>query len=431
MQQQEQQLPLIPSQLSNDYSVINNKPLTGAAATITNVDEPEVIDDWGLSDDHNFHLFAQHEIRTVYMIMDVPKKMYDNIITPLPFGDDGVGETTTTATTTNTITTPVTTDTDSCNSSSRILKKFYISCIEALTPIDMIDLGSGIHDATCHCVWTGAFLLIAALSSNHKLLHPYIFHRSYRDDKSIKSTTIDSRVDSSPVIGLKNSYDTLNQQDRPIRVLELGCGTGIGSIGLWTAFHDHIDNCTGGNNITVSPVVHITMTDADPEALKLCRTNCELNHIPNDDYEIESLCWGEEIGTSSKVAVCSPYHVVFATAVLYDISVLSPLLQTAYQCLCHDGHFVLAHVPRACYKSTHPAVSNLNEYIIHYATTIGGFQLVHIIYPNECNYNEKNGGTTKYAPFPKDALNSMTLQEMQDIGASIFVFKKCSNSTAE
>ena len=169
------------------------------------------------------------------------------------------------------------------------------------------------------------------------------------------------------------------------------------------------------------------MTDADPEALKLCRTNCELNQLPTCDYDIESLFWGEEIRSSSKIALCSPYDVVFATDVLYDIALLVPLVQTAYQCLCQDGYFILAHVPRACYTSTHPAVTNLNDYIIHCTTTDGGFDLITIIHPNDLHYHDTTTSSsiiTNHSPFPKDALNSITLQEMQDIGASIFIFQK-------
>jgi 2-polyprenyl-3-methyl-5-hydroxy-6-metoxy-1,4-benzoquinol methylase len=380
---------------SNDPLVIIDKTFIGTECTVslvtastTNVsdgncnvdDNDEVIDDWGLSNDHNFHLFAQHEIRVVYMLMRMRRKKTDNSMEKRLSNSCDTIETT-----------------DSTDD-TLILKKFHISCVEALTPIDMIDLGYGIHDATCHCVWTGAFLFIAAICSNYELLYPYIFHRNNDDTPA-----------------------TLDTEHRPIHVLELGCGTGIGSIGIWTAFHD--DNNKNSSSMALEQL-HLTMTDADPEALKLCCTNCALNHIPTGDYDIESLFWGEEIMPTTRVALCSPYDVVFATDVLYDISLLLPLLQTAYNCLCHDGYFILAHVPRACYKSTHPAVSNLNDYIIHSAVTDGGFQFERIIHPNECCHC--NDSTTKHIPFPKDALNSMSLQEMQDIGASIFIFQKSS-----
>ena len=339
--------------------------------------------------DHNFHLFAQHEIRTIYMIMDGLNHESINAIVENSLQHNGI----------------VAVNNTDERHDHRIWKQYYISCVEALTPIDMIDLGYGIHDATCHCVWTGAFLFVAAVSGGdrHNVLHPYIFHRDKNDNDKIDIFS-DSKATTSAG----------NTEHRPIHVLELGCGTGIGSIGIWMAFHD-------SNDTNITPV-HITMTDADPEALKLCQTNCELNHIPSYSYDIDTLFWGEEIASTSRVALHLPYDVVFATDVLYDITLLLPLLQTAYNCLCQRGYFILAHVPRACYKSTHPAVSNFNEYIIHSAITDGGFLFERTIHPNECCHND--GIPLNESSFPKDALNSMSLQEMQDIGAAIFIFQK-------
>ena len=389
-----QQQQSLPTQQQVDEKLVEDRTKIGAASVVgvitkeealdtggnADSEHDEVIDDWGLSNNHNFHFFAQHEIRNIYMrTIGSRKNRTDNTMqTPLPDSDDV-----------------------DAVAAVVVLKQFYISCVEALTPIDMIDLGYGIHDSTCHCAWTGAFLFVAAIGSHHyTLLHPYIFHHHNRDDTN-------------------NTNDT---RCRPTNVLELGCGTGIGSIGLWTAFQDDNDN----RERMAHEQLHLTMTDADPEALKLCRSNCELNHIPTCEYEIDTLLWGEEVNSTSTVGLRSPYDVVFATDVLYDISFLFPLLQTAYGCLCPDGYFILAHVPRACYKSTHPAVSNLNDYIIHAACNEGGFQFVKTIHPNECcpNYDS----CTKDMAFPKDALNSMPLQEMQDIGASIFIFLK-SNTT--
>jgi hypothetical protein len=116
-------------------------------------EEVAVYDDWGLSMD--FHLFARHEAHPVYIPEDH-------------------------------------------DASSSPWRHFQILCVEALTPLDMVHLGSGtfymqckirlitsqklitfhsslphgflgIHDATGHCVWTGAFLLIALL----RKLDPY------------------------------------------------------------------------------------------------------------------------------------------------------------------------------------------------------------------------------------------------------------------
>ena len=393
----------------------------------SNDNDIEVIDDWGWSHDEHFHLFAQHEIRTVYMRRPLLRcnssssssSSSPNDKSSLCASDD---------------------DNEALRSSSDIppppeaplptFHSFYISCVEALTPLDMIDLGDGIHDATCHCVWTGAFLFLTALSK--PILYPYIICRHYHGTHPCDHTT-DSSDTPSLIPDIIPTVCTTGTERRPIQVLELGCGTGIASIGLWAAFRHHHHNKGTDTDRTALPLVHITMTDADPEALKLCRTNCELNHIPSSHYDIDVLFWGTAIDSTSAVARGLPYDVVLATDVLYDITLLRPLLQTAHTLLVDQGIFLLAHVPRACYKSTHPAVSNLDEYIIPCATTTtmehdddhdGGFQFLRIIYPDECGDGDDNNN-----PFPKDALNSITISEMQEIGAAIFVFQKANQGT--
>jgi len=273
-----------------------------------------VEDDWGLSMD--FHLFAQHQAHPVY------------------YHDD-------------------------CNSS------FQVLCVEALTPVDMVNLGSGIHDATGHCVWTGAFLLVACWSE----LQPLYFA-----DK---------------------------------RVVELGCGTGIGGLSL---LMNHSDSSTKHASF-------VAFTDSDPEALALCQRNCDLNKLPNGKYCVLPLTWGEE-PLPAAMNTKLPFDTVLATDVLYDIGLLPPLFQTAASCLSdNQGIFVLAHVPRACYNSQNPPVDNLEQYIVERAKGFG-FALERLVRPlDDCC-------TDKTKSFPNDALNKMSLQEMHEIGAAVFVFRR-------
>jgi Lysine methyltransferase len=353
-------------------------------------EEEEVIDDWGLAT-ANFQLFAQHDIGTVYMKQSVQ------------YHDD----------TTNSLATSNDSNDDNSSKSDPPVNflSFSLLCVEALTPIDMIHLGSGIHDATGHCVWTGAFLFLASLESS---LFSYFNSKALdKNDEAVYTTTAEISNNNFQQVKLMNQRRCRSRR----RVLELGCGTGIGSIGVWTAYQKY----HGNEDCDCDNCVHqpwITMTDADPEALDLCRRNCQLNHIPTDSYTVQSLYWGKQ-PLPECIASIMPYDTVFATDVLYDIKLLRPLFETANTCLDNHGHFILAHVPRACYDSNHPPVPSLDDYICQCAESCCGFYLERIIRPTDC-------GSDFFATsiFPKDALNSTSLQEMETIGAAIFVFQK-------
>ena len=322
--------------------------IKSAAAAKPAAEEPPIApppqqeeDDWGLS--MNFHLFAQHQAHPVYYYCS-NRSSTDN------------------------------------QQQHRQQHSFQILCVEALTPLDMMHLGSGTHDATGHCVWTGAFLLIAC---REELLPNYFADR---------------------------------------RVIELGCGTGIGGLSLLAPDDKHNNN---SNHSTAASAAasFVAFTDSDPEALALCQRNCELNKLPRDCYSVLPLTWGEEPLPKDIIAK-GPFDTVCATDVLYDIGLLPPLFQTAASCLvAHGGGtFVLAHVPRACYNSQNPPVDNLEEHIVERAQTYG-FALERLLRPRDCSC-WATGGVQPPESFPADALNRMSLQEMEEIGAAIFVFRK-------
>jgi predicted nicotinamide N-methyase len=203
-----------------------------------NKDDPPVQesaqeDDWNLPLD--FHMFAQHESHSIYI---------------------------------------------------HSARDFQIECVEALTPLDMMNLSTGTHDATGHCVWMGAFLLIAAI-------------------------------------------DSLKEVFREARVIELGCGTGIGGIALLLS---------GAS----SAPSFLSFTDSDPNALALCGRNCQSN-LDEPQYQLENVGWGTPLPSSVSP---NSFDVVVAADVLYDISCLPLLLTTAKECLKDAGYFVLVHVPR-------------------------------------------------------------------------------------
>jgi ribosomal protein L11 methylase PrmA len=239
-----------------------------------------------------------------------------------------------------------------------------IRCMERLTPIDVVtpsSSGEQQHDGTGHCAWTGAFLFVALLGE------------------------------------IRDCF-------RGRRVLELGCGTGLGGIAV----------------LVTSEPAHVTLTDADPAALALCRRNCELNGIPpfsasadrrrrTPSSSVETLSWGDRPAGGR-------YDAVFATDVLYDIAALPALLRTASSSLAET--FVLSHVPRACHASdVHPPVDDLERHIVATAAEHGFRRVERLLRPRD------HLSTRDWNP-PADALNRVTWQEMDDAGAALFVFSK-------
>ena len=288
-----------------------------------NDEQEEQVDDWNLALD--FHLFVQHE----------PRKIYSPSFRRI--GDDD--------------------DDDPQNTFMEV------ECVEALTPLDMMSLGAGTHDATGHCVWTGAFLLIESLQA------------------------------------LAEYFDGKN-------VLELGCGTGIGGIALLRSRRAFPS--------------HVVLTDADPEALELSRRNCKRNKLSSTCYTVAELTWGNAVDDMRRCH--SPpstrgFDTVVATDVLYDVGLLPALFQTVVDCLSGSqngpGVFVLSHVPRACYSSENPPVSNLEEYIVARVKEFG-LELKQILKPSDLSSKEEEK--------PDDALNDLSLDEMEQLGAAILVF---------
>jgi ribosomal protein L11 methylase PrmA len=268
------------------------------------IDKEEIIDDWQL--DMNFHVFSKHTRQTI--------SAQDTLV--------------------------------------------HLECVEQLTPVDMMNLANGEHDATGHCVWMGAFLLLDALG-----------------------------------VLLQECFTGK-------RILELGCGTGIGGIGLMCA-HEKERRPS-----------YVLLTDADPDALQVCQRNCQQhNQLSENKYDVKELTWGEPLSPENLNA---SFDTTLATDVLYDIALLPPLFQTAHSALKANGLFVLSHVPRACYSSQHPPVDDLDQYIIDQATH-NGFLLHRHIFPNQLPREFRT----------KESLNeSVSLTDMQEVGASLFVFRK-------
>eukprot|EP00934_Nitzschia_sp_Nitz4_P009413 Nitzschia sp. Nitz4//scaffold126_size65214//30667//31500//NITZ4_006156-RA/size65214-processed-gene-0.38-mRNA-1//-1//CDS//3329534689//9403//frame0 len=171
-----------------------------------------------------------------------------------------------------------------------------IASTNSLSPLDMMDLSYGRHDATGHRIWMGAKLFIESLEALKDFL--------------------------------------------PSRFccIELGSGTGLAGIALAKTF--------GENRVPI-----LALTDNSTSALELCERNCDQNGVSN--AKVELLEWGSPLPCHWSFLQTTPEGqsrlgtVVFATDVLYDIAAWEPMLQTVNDCLSIDDIFVLSHVPRA------------------------------------------------------------------------------------
>ena len=271
-----------------------------------------------------------------------------------------------------------------------------IASTASLSPLDMMDLSWGSHDATGHRIWMGAELWIQALPA----LQTYFSTSTTRNDNS--STTICCRC------------------------LELGSGTGLAGIAAFKYFEDSTTTITTSSTTVAFDLV---LTDNSESALKLCRINCQQNGLqesktvghPLRSLRVEMLEWGSTL-ESNDANHHVFFHVVFATDVIYDIAAWIPLLETARSSLLPNGrgHLLVAHVPRAA----------LPDEVVVRASGSGGST-------SEVSYHEaletylirtarEHGLFWKVSLKPKDLPPFDRQQDMEDAGASILVFQACS-----
>ena len=209
-----------------------------------------------------------------------------------------------------------------------------IACVSTLSPLDMMNLSEGFHDATGHRIWMGAMFFIHALRSE-------AMQTELRETFQGKS------------------------------ILELGCGTGLSGI---TLLKDMNLSCR-----------EVVMTDCCEDVIHLCQTNCTQNLDPTDTrWRVLTLTWGLQSQQWNQ-----EFDTVLATDILYDIESFPPLLISVCQYLSPNGMFVLSHVPRAVLPGNGKVSTEkeLEQYIVE-QTTLLGFTLQHIIRP--CNLQIPN-----------------------------------------
>ena len=223
---------------------------------------------WGLGD--NFNMYARHEVKTIH---------YNNNTTD---------------------------------------RSILIECIEPDSPLDINNKShsQSQYDATGHCLWTGAFLLLLCI------------------DEVLERIDIKGK-----------------------RLIEFGCGTGVGGLAILNALP------------TTTPA-YVRFTDNDPAALEVCERNCRLNNLHETRYSIQELTWGEKDGGTGQTKDDDvTFDFALATDVFYNVDLICPLFTTVSHSLQSGGLFILSHIPRACYNEGNPpeAVEDLEKYIIDQA----------------------------------------------------------------
>lgn len=217
-----------------------------------------------------------------------------------------------------------------------------------------------------------------------------------------------------------------SNQKKEQLICELGCGVGLASIATIMASADR-------NNRTV------VFTDNDQDALDLCRRNCELNNLEPTSYCQEILAWGTPLldgNDEEGVLKESSFDIVLATDVIYDISMLPPLLQTAFDLLKWNAKFIISHVPRFCLpkdnEKRHGEAAatagigsspqqELEEFIKEHAQLMG-FRLRDTMRPHKVLSNIPR--TTQGGEVIDEVTSTISLQHLQEAQAVLFIFEK-------
>jgi 2-polyprenyl-3-methyl-5-hydroxy-6-metoxy-1,4-benzoquinol methylase len=218
---------------------------------------------------------------------------------------------------------------------------------------------------------------------------------------------------------LKTNNGEYEEEQPQQRICEVGCGVGLASIAtLMAASHN-------ANRMVV-------LTDNDQEALDISRRNCVLNSLAPNSYHQQLLSWGTRlVGGGNEILKEASFDIVLATDVIYDISMIPPLLQTASELLKWNGYLIVSHVPRFCLpkdeRETTPTTNTLScsspqqelEAFIEQQAKLMALRLIDTIRPHQVLKNipltiHEERGECK-----------LSLQRLKDAHAVLFIFEKC------
>jgi hypothetical protein len=260
-----------------------------------------------------------------------------------------------------------------------------LRCMDALTPMDMINLSTGKSDETGNRIWMGSLLFIECMVRPLQCLSqiPLLSLSS----PMIEETQQQQAQQQAQQLAQKQLSDLRKRLFGEKQILELGTGTGASLISIGLVGMNN-DNNNNNDDILVRPT-KMTFTDNDMNVLSLCKINCEINlgkkNNTATNYTVCRLDWGGYRSTQHQEGelLRGSQDTIIATDVIYDLSAINILFETAHYLLKdntndHDGtcsrednnddddqesiegtysdekgdnngggYFVLSHVPRA------------------------------------------------------------------------------------
>ena len=340
-----------------------------------------------------------------------------------------------------------------------IVTSLTIHCVEALTPLDMINLSNGNHDSTGHRIWMGALLFLESFVCTLPPLET--MQNDHNQNKSNESDAVHANATSSPSRRKCEMIQLLSKWRIKLfhqkKAIELGTGTGVSGISLLVNNISNTvrDSKSGGEmngTMKVQPSSMI-LTDSDEEVLDLCRKNVSQNGIVTEsnknsiDCDVCKLEWGNddllfksdttllssnELQATQCIIMKQSQDTVIATDVIYDISAIQPLFQTAASLLKPFGYFCLSHVPRASIEDCcryneekNESTRDIIERLILKEAKRWGFRIVALknsyegnndyccIRPKDLSLLQRKMITSKVCDF----------EEMESIGVGIFIFE--------
>jgi methylase of polypeptide subunit release factors len=226
-------------------------------------------------------------------------------------------------------------------------------------------------------------------------------------------------------LGLVSAPDCLEGRS----VAELGCGTGAAGIALLKIL--------GGGGV---PPTMVSFLDNDPEALELCRINCQQNQLGEYPIQLQQP-WADLSSQQDEAGVQEEedfaFDTILATDVLYDLKIIRPFLQTASRFLKRSNHnkpyLVLSHVPRwflprkdgDVHNNNHEpynASQALEDHILNEAEKFG-FRRIQTVRPTHVKQQcDSSHGSIQ----PNDHRHSElleSLQEMEEANAVLWVLE--------
>ncbi|KPA75651.1 putative methyltransferase [Leptomonas pyrrhocoris] len=199
--------------------------------------------------------------------------------------------------------------------------RFCLRAFKVLPPCDAVGLLSG-HDATGLVVWSGALALLE-----------WLLHHPDRLDAAMRSSSTQDQTSAASVGAASATH-----------VIELGCGSGITTVGLHALLSRRRGAAPLGQNDAAART-HLWATDGNPDCVELAQRNVREQCSGGGDgspscgvaASAELLAWGDDAAAEQLLRKCcgdaspscGPSVTIVSADVLYDAAAVPLLVSTA------------------------------------------------------------------------------------------------------